>query len=283
MKALAWIKTQLHVFAKYLVDRTLPPESLQISYPPKDQAPNEVSETLPLHQMRGCRELLIVYADALSIRAQIEVIERSLATDPGLVFTHCRGLLETVCRTILADRGTVIEGADPKPKWLMTETLKALKLTPSEFDSDKKVENGVSEILRSMNALVNGVVDLRNSQGVGPHGKDALEAVLDIEYAQICAVAVDAAASLLLRLHRKQAATDPLKRLRFGDHPEFDSRLDREYPDLKVEDVPLIASKSLYHSDPDGYRQKLVEFLNAPAEDAEEFAEGEITGDQGDE
>lgn len=283
MTAISWIKDRLHVSAKYIADLTMPPEAVQTRHASKDVVPNDVNGTLPQHQMRGCRELLIVYADALSLRSQIEVIERSLASDPGLVFTHCRGLLETVCRTILVDRGIEIQTADPKPNWLMSETLKALKLTPFEFDGDKKVENGVSEVLRAMNALMNGVVDLRNSQGVGPHGKDALEAVLDAEYAKICALAVDAAASLLLRLHRKQAATDPLKRLRFGDHPEFDSRLDISYPDLKVEDVPLIASRSLYYSDPDGYRQKLVEFLNAPAEDAEEFAEGEMAGDDDDE
>jgi hypothetical protein len=227
--------------------------------------------------MRGCRELLLAYPDSLTIKSQIEVIEASIATTSGMVFTHCRGVMESICRTILTDRGVAIDGADPKPNWLMTQTLKALKLTPAEFDGDAKVENGVSEVLRGFNALVNGIVDLRNSQGIGPHGRDALAAVLDPEYALTCATAVDAAASLIFRLHKKQSETDPMKRLRLGDHPDFDARLDSKYS-LFVEDVPLIASRSLFASDPDAYRQKLVEYLAAPEEDAEEFAEGETVG-----
>lgn len=228
-------------------------------------------------KMRGCRELLLSYDGSLTIRSQIEVIEASITTNAGMVFTHCRGVMESVCRTILLDRGVNVAEADPKPNWLMSQTLKALKLTPEEFGEDKKIENGVSEVLRGMNALMNGVVDLRNSQGIGPHGKDALAAILDTEYAVMCATAVDAGASLLFRLHKKQSETDPKKRLRLGDHPDFDAALDAKYP-LFVEEVRLYASKSLFVSDPDAYRQKLVEYLNAPEEDAEEFGEGEAVG-----
>ncbi|HEY0037909.1 MAG TPA: abortive infection family protein [Longimicrobium sp.] len=159
----------------------------------------------------------------------------------------------------------------------MSQTLKAIKLTPAEFDADTKVESGVADVLRGMNILVNGIVELRNSQGIGPHGKDALAEILDPEYAIISATAVDAAASLLFRLHKKQSETEPMKRLRLGDHPDFDTRLDAKYS-LVVEDVPLTASKSLFACDPDAYRQKLVEYLAAPEEDAEEFAEGEVIG-----
>lgn len=230
-----------------------------------------------VYRMRGCRELLLAYDGSLTILSQIEVIEASITTNAGMVFTHCRGVMESVCRTILLDRGVNVTSADPKPNWLMSETLKVLRLTPEQFDDDTKTEKGVSEVLRGMNALMNGVVDLRNSQGIGPHGKDALAAILDAEYAIICATAVDAAASLLFRLHKKQSETDPKKRLRHGDHPDFDARIDAKYT-LRVEDVPLIASRSLFVSDPDAYRQKLVEYLNAPEEDAEEFSEGEAVG-----
>ena len=262
-------------------------EGLNAETPPEAVSPTagragEALSTSPVvpFRMRGCRELLLTYQDSLTIKSQIEVIEASITTNAGMVFTHCRGVMESICRTILTDRGVPIDGADPKPNWLMTQTLKALKLTPTEFDADTKVESGVSEVLRGMNALVNGIVDLRNSQGIGPHGKDALAAILDPEYAIICATAVDAAASLLFRLHKKQSETDPMKRLRLGDHPDFDARLDANYS-LFVEDVPLIASKSLFVSDPDAYRQKLVEYLTAPSEDAEEFAEGETVGGDG--
>lgn len=239
-------------------------------------SPSSEAATVGAFQLRGCRELLKVHADSLPIRSAIEVIERSIPNDPGLAFTHCRGLLETVCKTILADRG-ITTAADVKPNWLMSQTLKVLKLTPESFDGDARVEEGVEDVLRGLNQLMNGVVALRNSQGVGPHGKDALEAVLDADYAIISAQAIDSAAALLYRLHRKQSETDPLKRIRYGDHPAFDAYLDDKYPDLSVEETPIQASRALYLLDTEAYRQRLMVFLETPVDlqvDAE-FAEGE--------
>lgn len=230
-------------------------------------------------RLRGCRELLNSYEDALPIRSAIEVIERSIPSDPGLAFTHCRGLIESVCRTILADRG-IATPDEPKPNWLMSETLKALKLTPESFDNDGRVENGVKDVLGGLNRLIDGVVALRNSQGIGPHGKDALAAVLDADYAIITANAIDSAIALLYRLHRKQSETDPFKRIRFGDHADFDAYLDDKYPELVIEDAPIQASKALFLVDPEAYRQRLMIF-KAEGSDIgadEEFAEGEAIG-----
>ena len=230
--------------------------------------------------MRGCRELLRDYSDSLSIRSSIEVIERSIPNDPGLAFTHCRGLLETVCKTILADRGIATQ-EQANANMLMAQVLKLLRLTPDEFDTDTRVENGVENVFRGMNQLASGIIALRNSQGIGPHGKDALEAVLDGDYAVVVAQAIDSAAALLYRLHRKQAALDPLKRLRYGDYPDFDSFIDGKYPDIVIEELPIQASKALHGQDLEAYRIRLRTFLAEPAERGpdDEFAEGEEVGE----
>jgi hypothetical protein len=229
----------------------------------------------PMLQMRGCRELLAAHADFLSIRSAIEVIERSIPNDPGLAFTHCRGLLETVCKTILADRGVVTE-TDANPSRLMSQTLKVLKLTPDSFDGDSRVEEGVADVFRGLNQFTSGIVALRNSQGIGPHGRDAFEAILDADYAIVVAQTTDSAVTLLYSLHRKQAETDPLKRLRFGDFPDFDTHLDNKYSSLAVEETPIQASKALHYQDLEAYRQRLMAFLESPAlSSGEEFGEGE--------
>ena len=232
--------------------------------------------SVEVFQLRGCRELLEEHPDSLPIRSAIGVIERSIPSDPGLTFTHCRGLLETVCKTILTDHGIETE-PDANPNRLMSQTLKVLKLTPDDFDGDNRVEGGVADLLRGLNQMTNGIVALRNSQGIGPHGKDALEAVLDADYAIISAHAVDAAAALLYRMHRKQAQIDPLKRIRFGNFPDFDAYLDGAYPDLVVEETPLQASKALCLLDPEAYRQRLMVFREGELETVadDEFAEGE--------
>lgn len=240
---------------------------------------SEAESTLPnsgTFRLRGCRELLRTYRDALPIESAIEVIERSIPSNPGIAFTHCRGLLETVCKTILADRGFDTE-EDAKSNQVMTATLKILKLTPTDFDADERVEAGVVDLVRGINQMVNGVVALRNSQGLGPHGRDALEVILDAEYAVIMAQAIDSAACLLYRMHRKQAEHDPLTRIRFGDYPEFDAVLDLKYADIEIEETPIQASKALCLIEPEAYRQSLMLHLASPAEptEIEEFAAGE--------
>ena len=231
-------------------------------------------------KLRSCRQLFEQYPASTSLRPAVEVIERTIHDEPGIAFTHCRGLLETVCVTILADRGDEI-APKSKPNWLMSKAIGTLQLTDLNPD-DKKAEDGVAGILRGLNSLVTGVVDLRNSQGVGPHGRDALESVLSADYAMAAATAVDAAVGLMFRLHQEQIGRDPINHLRFGTHADFDSFLDAKYSDIEIEEVPICASQALRHQDPLAYRQSLAEFRTPSEAEKEDIAEGERMSEDSD-
>ena len=231
-------------------------------------------------ELRSCRQLFERYPASTSLRPAVEVIERTIQDEPGIAFTHCRGLLETVCVTILADRGEEIR-ANPPPNWLMTQATRTLQLTALDLD-DKDAERGVASVLRGLNSLVDGVVALRNSQGVGPHGRDALEPVLSVDYAMVTATAVDAAVGLLFRLHQEQIGRDPIKHLRFGVHEDFDGFLDAKYSDIEIEEVTIRASQALHHQDLQAYRKSLVEFRNRSEAENEEIAEGESISEDSD-
>ena len=188
--------------------------------------------------------------------------------------------METVCITILVDRGGEIP-LNPNPNWLMTQAINTLQLTALNPD-DKQAEDGVAHILRGLNSLVNGVVALRKSQGVGPHGRDALESVLSVDYAMLTATAIDAAVGLMFRLHQEQIGRDPTNHLRFGAHPDFDSFLEGKYSDIEIEEVPISASQALHHQDPVAYRKSLVEFRNRSEAENDEIAEGENMSEDSD-
>ena len=231
-------------------------------------------------ELHSCRQLFERYPASTSLRSVVEVIERTIHDEPGVAFTHCRGLLETVCVTILADRGQEVP-SNSQPNWLMTQAINTLQLT--ELDPDNKAaEDGVASILRGLNSLVDGVVALRNSQGVGPHGRDALEPVLSVDYAMVTATAVDAAVGLMFRLHQEQIGRDPINYLRFGVHTDFDSYLDDKYSDIEIEEVPISASQALHHQDRLAYRKSLVEFRNRSEAENEEIAEGESMSEDSD-
>jgi hypothetical protein len=231
-----------------------------------------VSPDLPF-ELHSCRQLFELYPTSTSLRPAVEVIERTIRDEPGIAFTHCRGLLETVCATILADRGIDIP-PNTKPHWLMTNALQSLELTALTPD-DKDAERGVAGVLKGLNSLVDGVVALRNSQGVGPHGRDALASMLSVEYAILTATAVDAAVGLMFRLHQEQIGRDPVNHLRFGVHPDFDEYLDRKYSYIEIEEVLISASQALYQQDRLAYRKSLVEFRNRSEEADGEIVEGE--------
>lgn len=231
-------------------------------------------------ELYSCHQLFELYAGSTSLRPAVEVIERTIRDEPGIAFTHCRGLLETVCITILADRGVEIP-PDSKPNWLMSQAVKSLELTALNPD-DKEAERGVAGVLKGLNSLVDGVVALRNSQGVGPHGRDALESVLSVEYAMLTATAVDAAVGLMFRLHQEQIGRDSINHLRFGVHSDFDEYLDGKYSDIQVEEVPISASQALYHQDRLAYRRSLVEFKNRAEEKNEGIVEGEMMSEGSD-
>ena len=231
-------------------------------------------------ELNSCRQLFERYPASTSLRPAVEVIERTIKDEPGIAFTHCRGLLETVCVTILTDRGSEIP-LNPKPSWLMTQVIKTLQLTTLNPDN-KEAEDGVASILRGLHSLVNGVVALRKSQGVGPHGRDVLEPVLSADYAMLTATAVDAAVGLMFRLHQEQIGRDPINHLRFGVHADFDSFLDAKYSDIEIEEVPISASQALHHQDRLAYRKGLVEFRNRSEAENEEIAEGESMSEDSD-
>lgn len=224
-------------------------------------------------ELHSCRQLFELYPSSTSLRPAVEVIERTIQSEPGIAFVHCRGLLETVCITILTDRGTDVP-PNSKPHWLMSQAVQSLELTALNPD-DKEAERGVAGVLKGLNLLVDGVVALRNSQGVGPHGRDALENVLSVEYAILTATAVDAAVGIMFRLHQEQIGRDPINHLRFGVHTDFDEYLDREYADIVIEEVPIIASQALYNQDRLAYRKGLVEFRGRSEENEDDIAEGE--------
>ena len=231
-------------------------------------------------ELHSCRQLFERYPASTSLKPAVEIIERTIQDEPGIAFTHCRGLLETVCVTILADRGDEIP-PNPKPNWLMSQAIQTLQLTELSPD-DNEAERGVASILRGLNSLVDGVVALRKSQGVGPHGRDALEHVLSADYALLTATAVDAAVGLMFRLHQEQIGRDPINHLRFGAHANFDSFLDAKYSDIEIEEVPISASQALHHQDRLAYRKSLVEFTNRSEAENEEIAEGESMSEDSD-
>lgn len=211
-------------------------------------------------QLTACRELMESHPESLVIRQQVEALEDAMPDRPGIAVSFCRTLIETTCKTILVDRGQAPDGAWEAPK-LIAETTKFLHLgIHDDGHTDPTLKNGAEKLLRGVNSIIDGVMEIRNAHGAAAHGSDAYAPMLDARYAEILARATDAVVGLLFKTHLNGSGKAPLARLRYGDHNDFDEWIDNDFGPFEVLETPLVASEALFRTDNNAYRAALVAF-----------------------
>jgi hypothetical protein len=209
----------------------------------------------------ACHELLDSHPGSLRIREQVEALEEAMPDRPGVVVSFCRTIMETTCKTILTDRGVAVDSKWEAPK-LISETLRYVNLGPrDEGGVDAKLRSGSDSLVRGLNQIVDGIVEIRNAHSSAAHGADAYSPLLDGRYAEILARATDAVVGLLLfKTHLGSARRDPLARFRYGDHSDFDELIDGDFGPFEVLNVQLTASEALFRTDFLAYRAALIQF-----------------------
>lgn len=211
-------------------------------------------------RLSACRELMDSHPDSVRIREQVEALEDALPERPGIAVSFCRTLIETTCKTILIDRGQTPDNAWEAPK-LIAETTKFLHLgTHDSGHTDPDLKEGAQKLVRGVNSIIDGVMQIRNAYGAAAHGSDAYAPMLDARYAEILARATDAVVGLLFKTHLNGSGKGPLARLRYGDHKDFDEWVDSGFGPFEVLETPLIASEALFRTDINAYRAALVAY-----------------------
>lgn len=215
--------------------------------------------------LAACRELLDSHPGSLRIREQVEALEEALPDRPGVVASFCKTIIETTCKTILTDHGVTVDSNWEAPK-LVAEALRYVNLGPRDDGSvDARLRSGAEQLVRGLNQIVGGLVEVRNAHGSAAHGADAYSPLLDSRYAEILARATDSVVGLLFKIHLSAAQRDPLSRFRYGDHPDFDESIDGAFGPFGVLDVQLVASEALFRTDFEGYRAALIQFRQEQA------------------
>lgn len=227
-------------------------------------------------QLTACRELMESHPESVRIREQVEALEDALPNQPGVAVSFCRTLIETTCKTILLDRGQTPDDGWEAPR-LVSETTKFLHLgIHDDGHTDPKLKSSAEKLVRGVNSIIDGVVEIRNLHGSAAHGSDAYAPMLDSRYAEILARATDAVIGLLFKTHLRGASKVPFARLRYGDHKDFDDWIDNDFGPFEVLETPLIASEALFRTDINAYRAALVVFQqDKEADDPELDAERE--------
>jgi hypothetical protein len=215
------------------------------------------------------------------IEKQIHAIEDAIERMPDFAFDLAKTLIETICKTILADIGLP---ADPKldgPQ-LLKETTSRLSLLPRGHPNPKKTRDSITTTLNGLETAVRGLCELRNNFGLASHGRDGFSARLDVRQATLAAQAADTIVSFLYRIHRDSLMQSPGARVYYEDHADFNEAFDRDYELIRLGVVELLPSRVLFHGDPGVYKAALNDYL-AEQREASNGADAAAPGDDGQE
>lgn len=211
--------------------------------------------------MYGTRQVLAMAGDALHLEQQVRAIEQAVRDAPNLAFDLARSLVETVCKTILTDRGvTPSEGF----KDLLKDTYSCVQLTPSSVDAS--VAEGYRKIIEGLDGAVGGITALRKNEGLASHGKDAYTLPSESIRAEFVARAADAIVSFLYRCHRQFSGLEA-RHLVYEDYPTLNEYIDETHEPVRIFQYELVPSKVLFSTDREAYREQVMEELKISAED----------------
>ncbi len=130
--------------------------------------------------------------DAPELQRQIDRMRSAAQDDPSLAVGTAKELLETTCKTILEERGVLIDQSWDIPR-LLKETREILDLLPEQMPDDAKGIDIIKKLLGNLGTIGHSLAELRNLYGTG-HGKSIKAKGLEPRHARL---AVGAAATLV--------------------------------------------------------------------------------------
>jgi hypothetical protein len=139
--------------------------------------------------------------DAKHLAEQTRRIEQSIESDPPLAIGTAKELIETTCKTILAERGKPVSGTPDIPT-LTKETLKELKLVPDSVPDSARGSDVIRRLLNNLGTIGNGLAELRGLYGTG-HGKHGQTSGLNARHAKLAVGAAATLTTFLFETHKE--------------------------------------------------------------------------------
>jgi hypothetical protein len=136
------------------------------------------------------------------VRRQTDRLLISLAEDAELAIGTAKEFVETVCKTILEEKGLPVDPAWDFPK-LVRGTMKELKLVPDQVANTTKGADAIRVLLMNLASVANGMAEVRNMYGTG-HGKSAKTKGLQTRHARLAIGAASTLAVFLYETHQEQ-------------------------------------------------------------------------------
>jgi hypothetical protein len=221
--------------------------------------------------MVGARAAILAGPVAEAIEQTVEAIESAVDRVPDFAFDLSKTLIESVCKTVLADIGQPADPGWDCPR-LLRETTNRLSMLPRNHPDAANARGSIEKTIRGLLQTVQGLCELRNNYGIASHGRDGFAARLDVRQATLAAQAADTIVSFLYRIHRDTSSDSPGARVYYEDHETFNQAFDAANEVVVLGESRLQPSFVLFRADPEAYKAALLGFLTEPP-DWEELRE----------
>src|SRR5438045_3217363 len=113
-------------------------------------------------QMVGARAAILCGPVAEAISQTIQAIENAIEHVPDFAFDLSKTLIESVCKTVLADIGQ-----PANPNWdcprLLKETTNRLTMLPRNHPNAAQARESIERTIKGLLQTVQGLCELRNS------------------------------------------------------------------------------------------------------------------------
>lgn len=209
---------------------------------------------LHAYKMTGAREVLATTAARLEL--QIDALEAALQSNASLVFDLAKTLIESSCKTILNDRTHAVDENWDLPR-LLKETSSKLRFSTGPADESS---GSLRKLLGGLQTVIQGICEMRNSEGFASHGKDGYAQQSECLHAHFVARAADVIVYLLFSAHRQFPASPAVRRLIYEELNDFNVWLDEQQDDIVLFKRRMKPSELLFRIDLNEYRLQLSDY-----------------------
>jgi Abortive infection C-terminus len=193
--------------------------------------------------MHGARAAIA--GGMLHIEEQVAGIERAVVENPGLAFDLAKTLIESACRTILAERRIAFDPGDDLPKLFKTASQN-LPFLPISASGAAEIRKSLAQTLNGLHTAIQGICELRNQCGFASHGADGPRPALEAVQALLAAEAADTIIGFLHRVHQQDGAAPASSPSTYDDNPEFNNYVDEVHERVRIFDEEFEPSRILF-------------------------------------
>lgn len=148
------------------------------------------------------RELAQTLGD--NVTQQVTRMEAAIPNDPALAIGSAKDFVETICRTILRERGIDIPNDDDLPA-LVKLAVKSVPVVPAEINDAARWNETIVRLVNNLSSLGRSLAELRNAFGTG-HGQAAGHIGLDAHHARLAVRMATAVGVFLYEVHERNPA-----------------------------------------------------------------------------